>query len=301
MRHPIQIAGTRTFVYDGGFHDNVAGGGFASLSDLISEATTGGKRQYWPFQQTGSNAAVNTASSLWTVGNIPPVGSTPSALAGGSTCDRTTTGAVGQTNAGGGDTLHVTTGVCQGTTAPNTLLVYDRLWHGRPLLNTTSGQTVTYSTPRYATTTSPGNFAFIEVVTAISATAHNWTIVYTDQDGNTAQTTGAVAGVASAPATRIDSASLYFQPLATPDTGIRTITSLTLSATLAAGTVNLVHGHPLYFLPCLSPSGSMSVVDGINSAFNLVQVLDSACVCFIELKGVASACSYFGGQTMVSG
>jgi hypothetical protein len=42
-------------------------------------------------------------------------------------------------------------------------------------------------------------------------------------------------------------------------------------------------------------------MDGINSAFNLVEVLTDACPALIELKGVSSVTTYTGTITLVSG
>jgi hypothetical protein len=43
------------------------------------------------------------------------------------------------------------------------------------------------------------------------------------------------------------------------------------------------------------------VLDGINSAFNLVEVKTDACLAFLELKGIGSATTYTGQVVLVSG
>lgn len=303
LRIPVPIVnGDGLYAYCGDLIGSIRGGGFTSLSDLISEATTGGKIQKLLYNKVGVTGAVGVANTLWFEGTVPAAGAAGAALAGGTDCTRTTTGALGpQTNATGGDTLHLTTMTGLATVAPNTLLLYDRIWHGVPLLNTTSGQTITHTLLRYAAAaTAPGNFMFIEVTTALAATAHNWTVVYVDQDGNTGATTGAVAGVASAIAKRLDHAGINL-PLAAGDSGFQDLTTITLSATLASGAVNLVCGHPLGFIPC-PVANAMVVIDGINSAFNLVRIYDDACLALLEIyKSATTATTYVGDLTAVSG
>src|SRR3990167_1619762 len=70
----------------------IAGGGFASLSDLIAEATAG-KRRDFPFQKTGATGVAGVTSSLWGLGALPPAGANASAAPGGDAPTDATTGA----------------------------------------------------------------------------------------------------------------------------------------------------------------------------------------------------------------
>jgi hypothetical protein len=273
--------------------------GFASLSDLISEATAGGKRQDSFVTKSGSLAVSAAWASLWNVGVFPAAGTAPSNIPGGSVPTNATTGSLKQTDPGGSDTLHLTTMQFQASTAPNTLLLYDRTFHAAAVQhNTTSNQAVSGVPTRYATTTSPGVFAFPEITTVLGATAHNYTMTYTDQSGNTAEAAAAAAIIVSSAVTRIPLAQ-YFVPLNAGDTGLRTITNIACSAA-STGVSNVVMGKPLVLVP-QPVANSMVVMDGINSAFSLVQVLAGACLAWIELKGVGSASTYTGSVTMVSG
>lgn len=274
--------------------------GFSSLSDLISEATTGGKRQDWWYSKAGSLITNTAFGSLWNVGNFPAAGGAPAARPGGAVPTNATTGAIPIVTPAGGDTLHITTMQSQGSTAPNTLILYDRIFHAGSISHTsTSAQSVTGVPTRYTTTASPGTFAFLEVTTTLGGTASNLTFQYTDQAGGSAENAPTVAMVVSASVTRIPHAS-WFIPLNSGDTGLRTVTNLTLSASMTAGVSNVVMGKPLAWIP-QPVANSMVVMDGINSAFNLVQVLDGACLSFIELKGVSSATTYTGAMTLVAG
>lgn len=277
--------------------------GFASLSDLISEATTGGKRQDVFISKANLLSTSGAAGSLWTATGFPPAGATPSARPGGSVPTNATVGSWLQTDPGGSDTLHLLTMQFQASTAPNTLLLYDRTFHAATINHntTTSAQSVTGVPTRYATTTSPGVIAFLETTTLLGVTSANLTLEYTDQSGNAAESAPALALITSSSASgsRICH-SPYFVPLNTVDTGIRTVTNITISALMGGGVSNLVQGKPLAMIP-QPVANAMVVMDGINSAFNFVQILSGACLAFLELKGVSSTTTYTGTAVMCAG
>jgi hypothetical protein len=297
--HPVPVANIpgNLFAYDGEVYGNIQGGSFSSLSDLIQQATTAGKRQDGLFYKVGTLAVLNSYASLWNVGTLPPAAGAPTFLPSGTYPENTTNGSFKQSNPTG--TLHLTTAYSQANAAPNTLLLYDRLWHGGSGTHvTTNQQNINGSPSRYLGTESKGNFAFLEVTTALGATAQNMTMTYVDQDGNAAEAATALAMIASSVVTRIPHTPWYV-PLNTPDTGLQRVTRIQMSAGNTAGVSNVVIGHPLAFLPC-PLANAMTIVDGINSAFSLVQVLANACLALIECKGVASATVYTGQLIMVS-
>lgn len=299
--NPIPIANVpgMLFAYDGEIYGTIQGGSFSSLSDLIDKATTQGKRQDLLFYKAGSLAVNNSAASLWNVGSVPAAGGTATFIPSGVFPTNSTSGALAQTNVTGSSTLHVTTAYAQGSAAPNTLLLYDRLWHGGSGTHVnTSQQNINGSPSRYLGTSSKGNFAFLEVTTALGATAQTMTMTYVDQDGNAAEAAPAIAMIASSAATRIPH-NPWFIPLNAGDTGVQRVTRIQFSAGNTAGLSNVVIGRALAFLPC-PVANFPTIVDGINSAFNLVQVQNNACLAFIECKGVASATNYYGQVILVS-
>jgi hypothetical protein len=299
--HPIPIANVpgQLFAHDGEIYGTIQGGSFSSLSDLISKATTEGKRQDFPFYKVGTLAVTASFASLWNVGQTPSAGGSSTNIPSGTFPTNATNGSFKQSDATGTNTLHLTTAYAQGSAAPNTLLLYDRLWHGGSGTHVnTSAQSINGSPSRYLGTDSKGNFAFLEVTTALGATAQNLTMTYVDQDGNSAEAASALAMVASSAVTRIPH-SPWFVPLNSGDTGLRRVTQIQFSAGNTAGLSNVVIGHTLGFLPCPA-ANQMMVVDGINSAFNLVQIQNGACLALIECKGVATAAGYSGQLILVS-
>jgi len=166
--------------------------GFASLSDLIAEATAG-KRREFPFQKAGATGVVGVTNSLWGLGNQPAAGVNASNAPGGDAPTDLTTGAFPFDNPSSPDTQHFVSGYPLASVAGNTLLLYDRIFQVNKTMNSTGTEAVTGVPTRYQSTTpgaedyAGGNFLFVEIGgTALAATAHNWTAcLYTDQDGNT--------------------------------------------------------------------------------------------------------------------
>lgn len=281
--------------------------GFTSLSDLLSEATSGGKSQVHTFNKAGTASdAAPQPMSLWNVGAKPAAGGAGGTSGTGRACTRTTTGALGQDNpAISGDQLHLVSGSAQAS-VPNTLLLYDRLW------DMTYNHAAALSTAidalnrpsRYQTSAlAPSNFLAGEVTTALSATAHNLTLTYVDDAGNTAEAAAAYAAPVSASANRLPLASPnWFLPLNAGDRGLRYLTNIAQSTiTSVTGVSNFFIGHPLEFLPC--PLANLQFpFDWVFKDFGPERVYDNACLAFLEMpKTATTATTYNGMLKMVAG
>lgn len=274
--------------------------GFASLSDLIAEAS-GGKRCDFYFQKTGSTGVVAVTNSLYRLGAQPVAGSAPAAAPGGSTFTDASTGFPLFTNPTGGDTLHFIRAEAVATVAGNTLLLYDLLFGVAKTMNSTSTEAVTGTLPRYTSTTggaadsAEGNFLFVQVGgTALAATAHNWTTcLYTDQGGTTSVTLPSLTGNSAAIVDRLDHPTgQWFAPLASGDTGILALTQMQCSAAVATGVIWFMIGHPIAFCPC-PVANIVCVTDGINTAFNLARIFDDAALNLLEVtKPATTATTY---------
>jgi hypothetical protein len=122
-----------------------------------------------------------------------------------------------------------------------------------------------------------------------------------DQDGNTAEAAAAVAARVSAAVQTIPlTQPLWFIPLNAGDTGARKITNVQSSGA-NTGVVDWIIGHPLAILP--QPQVNVPfILDGINSAFNLVQIQTDACLALLEyFKSATGAATYNGMIQVVSG
>ena len=276
--------------------------GFASLSDLISEATTGGKRQDFMFAKTGVTGVANVANNLFDVG-VHPVTMTTLSDNTGESPTNSTTGAIRFTNPDGSDTLHFVGATAVPTVANNNLLMYDLYY--RFLHNiATDPQAVSDVPTRYQSTAAAGTFISVFVQTALGAGTPTYEITYMDQAGNTAEASATQTIVGSAIARRFPFAASvgngWFFPLNSTDTGVRKITNLNLSAA-STGKVYVCLCKPYVWIP--QPFANQAIViDGINSCFNLVQITASSCIQFMEInKGATTATSYNGQIILVSG
>lgn len=283
--------------------------GFTSLSDLISEATVANKRYEFNWSKVGTTGVVGATNTLWFIaGGYPAAGSAAGAPAAGTAWTDASTGAQSFTNPTGGDTMHFVYGAALASVAPNTLLLYDRLFSVTFTIGITTSETVTGVPTRYQSTTSTnadyiaGNFVIPEIRTVLPATAHNLTVcTYTDQTG-AASTLPSVTGLSSGIVNRLDTnLSTWFLPLETGDIGIQKLTAIQKSAVLASGAIDMTIGHPIAFMPC--PIASMMCeVDGINTAFNLTRVFDDACLALLEIiKPATTATTYSARASLVAG
>lgn len=280
--------------------------GFSNLSDLISEATTGGKKQALTYNKVGTTAdGVGQPMSLWNVGSFPQAGGVGGTSGTGRVPGRATTGAMGQFDAAAGDQLHITT-LHGSASVPNTLMMYDRLWdmtYNHATATSTAIDAINRPTRYQTALTAPGNFLAGEVTTALSVTAHNLTMTYVDDAGNTAEAAAAYAAPVSASVNRLPLvAPNWFMPLNAGDRGLRYLTNIAQSTIAAVtGVSTFFVGHPLAFIPC-PLAFLMHIYDGVYSAFNLERVLDNACVSFLEMpKTATTATTYNGMASLVSG
>lgn len=285
-----------------------ATGGFTDLGDILAKGSKVANNEVRAFSKTGGTGVVGVGSSLWRLGALPAAGAVGAALATGTNCTRSTTGALAQADPTSGYTKHLVSAFAQASVQGNTLLLFDRIWHGAPAMASTGAQTVTMTAARYATTgasgLSRGNAIIMEVgTTALAATAHNNTYTYVDDMGNTAEAAAAFAGRSGAIADTHDQPvnGAMFAPLNAGDVGVSDITQYQCSASVATGVMNLVLLHPLLFVPC-GAAYFGALIDGINSDISLEEVLTDACLSLAELaKPATTATTYHGHIRMIQG
>lgn len=277
----------------------VCNAGFASI-DAIRNALSHGQGRYFNFSKTTGTRVSNACHSMWAVGNTPAAGGAASAAPGGRQCTDATTGGFPYVNPPGGDTLHYLSTMASASQANGTILLYDRLFDVAKTMNSTATESVTGTPSRYQNTTlgsddsAEGNFLFIECITALAATAHNWTTcLYRDESNNDAQTLPSVTGNSGNIINRLDMPTLqWFCPLATGDTGIMDLHQMQCSALVATGAINFVIGHPIAFIP--TPlTLTMCLHDGVFTALDLVRIYDDACLAGLDVNASnTSSCVY---------
>jgi len=285
-----------------------ANAGFASLSDLIAEATAGKRREFF-YQKGGTTGVTSVTNSLWHLGTQPVAAANAPAAPGGLAPTDATQGAVTFDNVSP-DTRHIVSAWAICEDVGENLLCYDRLFEVNKTMASVATEAVTGVPTRYQSTTpgaadsAEGNFLFVEVGgTALAATAHNWTVCqYTDQGGTTGVSLPSLTGNSGAIIHRLDHpVSQWFAPLASGDTGIQQLTQMQCSASVATGVINFVIGHPICWIP-VPMANIVCQQDYINTAFNLSRIFDDAALAFLEVtKPSTSTSTYSIGLTSVAG
>lgn len=273
--------------------------GFSSLSDLISEATTGGKKRSFVYTKTGPTGVVNGTSSLWGLGTTPAAGANASNAPGGDAPTDATQGAYTFVNPTGGDTQHLTSAWTVSDRLL-TFLLYDRIFQVNKTMASVTNESVTGVPTRYQGAAGDvdgpnGNFLFVEVGgTALAATAHDWGVaggnecLYRNQAGTDNTVMPVMTGNSGAIVRRLDHpTNSWFCPLAAGDTGIKDLAQMRCSASVATGVINFVIGHPIAWVPC-PLINVLCMVDGINTAFNLTRVFDDAALAWLLVNMAAT-------------
>ena len=278
------------------------GGTIGSLDAALAAYFGGGNRTFL-FNKAGTTGVVNSTNTLWYVGNQPAAGAAAGAAPGGTVPTSATTGAWPFDNPASG-TQHFVFGNPVASVAPNTLLLYDRLFSVTKTMNSTTTEAVSGTPTRYQSATTSAadyagnNFLMIECRTALAATAHNWTVcTYTDQ-GGASSTLPSLTGNASAIVDRLDHpAGQWFAPLESGDVGIKALTQMQCSAAVATGVIWFMIGHPIAFMPC-PVANLVCPTDGVSTALSLVRIFDDACLAFLEVcKPATTATTYSGKLT----
>ena len=189
-----------------------------------------------------ANMAAGNVCSLWGSAGFPAAGANP-ATGSGAAPDRTTLGAIPFSAIAGGSTAYLAR-LAGAISVAGSLMVYDRLVHTSGLSGTTASPTAqtVNTTPLTRYTSGAGVECWLEWYTDTGATAVTATVSYTNQNGTPGQ-----SGTCSLAATRRARTMLQVT-LAAGDTGVRSVESVTLSAsTLTAGNfgVTLLKRHSM--------------------------------------------------------
>ena len=146
---------------------------------------------------------------------------------------------------GGGNTGYLT-GLNFSNSVACRMHLYDRLFHVGSISLTTLATTTLTSQPSFSSRV-PGGTDYtsteiwLEINTAVSATATTVSVSYTNEAGVSGRTTGATASLSG-----FITGRLIQMPLQAGDKGVQRIDSVTVGGTVAsAGTVNVIVARPL--------------------------------------------------------
>lgn len=279
--------------------------GFTSQDNLISAVTVDGKFYRADWQKSTFATTAHTAGmwySLFRGGGNPPADTilgTGTNLAFQALTDATTN-ATGIRH--GGDVggfkvlLNAAAQTAAATTAPCVLMLVDLLgFYPVTSVTTTGAQTLnnTVTLPRY--TDGAGVQAFITPSTVMGAATPSISIGYTNSASTAGRATPATLpiGNTAAPVTQIvysgTGAGKFgpFIPLQAGDAGIKSVQSISLSASYVSGVLNLVLCRPLLTLP-ITTLGVTAERDLINQLNSGPRVYDGACLAWLMLAGAAT-------------
>lgn len=266
-------------------------GTLTDLSAIINRLTGGnsGNPQhpaFWFDSRIQAAAAVNTVSgqitSLWRYNKTNGAnGATPSAAA---VPDRSTLGALGQSNPTGGRQLWLL-GLEASITQGGVLMLYDRLLHNGGLSGTvTTAQTVGGTLTR--NTGGVGNEIWIEIYSAIGTTATTISASYTNQAGTSGRTTPAVA---IGNTNLREESRIIKLPLQDGDTGVQAVASVTLAAsTTTAGSFGVTIAKPIAMGLC-EAVGAAVFRDFVAGLPSLPEIATDACLAFAWLAASTTA------------
>lgn len=281
------------FAQEGGFSKHSSNG--EDVTTVSSDKSAPINARSFNFMKIGP--AVEAAGILHFLGSntgSPGVWATGTPGLNGRATDGTTAADLGCfpiKNASTGSNF-ITQFMASATTACAPMLI-DLLWVNTGLVVTTlTAQAITpVALPaRDAAGTTNGDDVqmglLVTGATTNAAAITNCTASYTDQDGNA----GATATMASFPATAVAGTLVPFQ-LATGDTGVRSVQSVTLGTSLVAGAVSLVLFRIVAGVPVLvaNSGGQLNSQQKMN-----VRLYNGACILPIYMPSATTATNFFG-------
>ena len=280
--------------------------GFTSISDALSRSSGGFSRKL-AFNKVGSGGASAVTNSLHKLGPQPIAGVAAAAAPGGTAYVDSDTGGFLFDNPAAGS-YRLTGANVSASVLGNSLLLYDRIFAVAATMNSTATQAVTGVPSRYQSVTATaedyigGNFGFVEVgLTALAATAHNWTVCTYLNQANAANTLPSLTGNSGAIVHRLDHpAAQWFAPLASGAVGIKAWTQMQASAAVATGLINFVIGHPIGFMS-FPLATVMFPFDWLTNIDQAPRIFADAYLSFLEpTKPSTGATTYTGIINMTS-
>lgn len=264
FKHPVPILKTGLTCIDGEVVDyreldppeeTIMGmAGFATYDDIINSISLGRSQKIFFTKNSLGTTAAQKSMDLWQASGQPAAG-TFGTSGTARTITNSSTGAMAYTNASGGRTMALLSMGGFSTISIGTILLYDRLAEYPFTGTTTSASFTTVALPARdvnGATSGEGIMMMLESYSATATAAVTVTPTYTNQGGTgshtnafTSQATSALAGGIANPVGQM------WVPLQAGDTGVRTIESYTLGASLLAANMSFTLIRPLAFLPIM--------------------------------------------------
>jgi hypothetical protein len=242
--------------------------------------------------------AAGVCVSLWEGDGMPTAGGSGSSLVGRN-CTPSVTGSLAFTNAAGADENYLMNAQAWASASGiGSLVIYDRICDisGISLTQSPVAQTITMGPlPRY--TDGAGVMIFLEVSASVTGIP-TFTVTYTDQSGNSA-VTPPVTGAANALGRFAYNSGPYI-PLASGDTGVRSVQSFTNSSGASVGIGRLVFAKPLAVLPLLT-AGTVVERDLVTQTPRMPLLPDDHCISAFVVGAGTTTGTVYGSLSVVKG
>jgi hypothetical protein len=205
--------------------------------------------------------------SLWGLAGQPGAGGFNTGIAG-ATYTSPVTGGIPHFDPPGGTNSYLARFQNSWSINSGTVMLCDRLWDGRPAINTTGAQTVnSVAWPARdvaGTTNGDGVLIGIEIASTVSSTAAALTnYTYTNQSGTGSRT----GNFLDAPTAATTAAGRFFRlSLQAGDTGVQSIQSINFSTAWTSGTMNMVAYRVLAVMDN-GGIGTAAAIDAITAGF----------------------------------
>jgi hypothetical protein len=174
------------------------------------------------------------------------------------------------------------------------LTLYDRIWacSGFSTATTSAQNITTPGLPGRQAGDYIGVEAWLEIYTAPGATAANWTLGYTDQDGN-----AGAQSVYAHPANAETVGQMIRMPYAAGDNGVQSVQSFTCSVSSGtAGDVGITLMRRIVDIP-IATGGIVLDMFGTGRP----KVADDACIAMMQLCTATSTGAFVGLLTLTQG
>lgn len=271
--------------------------GFDSFDDYMLETTQNLKQFPFTFGKTSSNAAASAAGrwhEFFTANGVPGPGSWSGAAGSANTLNGSSNGALFPFANQTPDTKHLSALGLWSSTAtlvPGVALLCDFLGYHPACVVTGTPTTISAITlPRYAT--GAGVQVIAAVQSALGAAAPVITCTYTDQNGNTGNTAGALTAAAnSLPiSTLLGNTGMQWMPLAAGDTGVRQVASYTIGSG-TTGTIVFIYVRPLSLPIPIASVTNPTLINMMTEIQMASKIEDGACLGWLVQPGGAMIAS----------
>lgn len=247
---------------------------------------------------TGTMKIAGIMHSLWYAVGNPGAGVVSTAGLAGESLTAATAGQLRLPAAVGGKSIYLARFEAVQTNAVGSLSVCDRLWQNSGFVVTSTGaQTINSVTlparDVNASTNGEGVFFGMEVATVLGAGTPTLTVTYTNSAGTTGRT-GTIGPIN----TTSSVGSFYPMVMQSGDTGVRSIQSITSSATMTSGAVSFLMYREIAALPMASANFG---IDRDAVALGLPQAIDATVPFLMVLATGTSSTVVDGAVTWAQG